>query len=333
MKGIVTRIGTLLATTCLAVAILSAAATPQTALRIGTSSSGSVFYTLGVGLSVMLSKHAGIAATAEPVGGSTANMFALGADKIDLAIANAGAAYNAFHGNKPFKSKIAIGVIAQGAPNLRQIIVRTGSGINKPEDLVGKTIIGKRPALPEVGLITNALLRVYNIDPAKVRVVSTTNTGEAVNAIKSGTVDAVVMPGSRGASYLQQLSRDKKIRFLQIPDDKIKAMAAMLPKYLAVTKLPAKTYDGQNEAVNIFGMASYLVAASRVPEDVVYKVAKTMFDNIAEFHKFHATAKKWTIKESLEEPKIPYHPGAIRYFKEKNMWMPALDKIQAELKR
>ena len=328
----VTRIGGILAAACIAVTYSGTAAHAQTALRIGVSSSGSVFYTLGVGLGSMLGKYADISATAEPVGGSTANMFALGADKVDLAIANAGASYDASHGNKPFKSKIAVRLIAQGAPNLRQIIVRTGSGINKPEDLVGKTIIGKRPALPEVELITKALLKVYKIDPAKVRVVSTTNTGEAVNAVKSGTVDAVVIPGSRGASYLRQLSRDKKISFLQIPDDKIKAMAAMLPKYLVATKLPAKSYVGQNQAVNIFGMASYLVAASRVPEDVVYKVAKTMFDNIAEFHTFHGTAKKWTIKQSLEEPKIPFHPGAIRYFKEKKVWTPALDKMQAELK-
>ena len=33
------------------------------------------------------SQQAGIAATAEPVGGSTANMFAIGADKVDLALA------------------------------------------------------------------------------------------------------------------------------------------------------------------------------------------------------------------------------------------------------
>ncbi len=144
-------------------------------------------------------------------------MFALGADKVDLAIANAGASYDAFHGNKPFKRKIAVRLIAQGAPNLRQIVVRVGSGIEKPEDLAGKTIIGKRPALPELAMITNALLKVYKIDPSKVKIISTTNTGEAVNALKSGTVDAVVIPGSAGAGYLQRLMREKKILVSENP--------------------------------------------------------------------------------------------------------------------
>ena len=213
-----TRLNAALVGACLAAVVAGAAAFAQVnALRFGTSSSGSIFYTLAVGLSAMLTEHAGIAATAEPVGGSTANMFALGADKIDLSITNAYAAYDAYHANKPFKRKIGIGIFAQGAPSFRQIIVRVGSGIEKPEDLAGKTIIGKRPALPEVGLITDALFKVYHIDPSKVRVVSTTNTGEAIKAIKSNTVDAVVIPGSAGASYLQSLGHDGKIKFLSFP--------------------------------------------------------------------------------------------------------------------
>lgn len=310
----------------------SASAQPA-ALRVGTSSSGSIFYTLAVGLSAMLTKHAGIAATAEPVGGSTANMFAIGADKIDLSITNAYAAYDAYHGNKPFRQKIGIGLFAQGAPSFRQIIVRVGSGIEKPEDLVGKTIIGKRPALPEVGLITDALFKVYHIDPSKVRVVSTTNTGEAIKAIRSNTVDAAVIPGSAGASYLQSLGHDGKIKFLSIPDDKMKEMRALLPKSISVAKLPAKTYPGQDQAVDVFSLHSYFVAASRLSDDTVYKVTQTLFDNIDEFHAFHAVAKQWTSQETLDEPKIPYHPGAVRYFKEKKLWTPALDKEQAELKQ
>lgn len=304
----------------------------STALRIGTSSSGSIYYTLAVGLSTMLTKQANIAATAEPVGGSSANIFALAADKIDLAIVNAGAAYDGYHGEPPFKRKVAIGLIAQGQLAHRQLIVRVGSGIEKPEDLVGKTIIGKRPALPETEKITNALLKVYNIDPGKVKIISTTNTGEVISALKSDTVDGAVIPGGSGASYLRSLSEDGKIKFIDIPDDKIKAMQALLPKSLVVTVLPANTYKNQTKAIKVFSLSTYLVAASRVSDQTVYDVTKTMFDHIAEFHTFHGTAKAWTLDHTLTDPGIPFHPGAIRYFKEKGIWSPALEKLQGELK-
>lgn len=315
-----------------AVAATSTYAVAQnTTLRIGTSSSGSIFYTLAVGLSSMLTKHAMIGATAEPVGGSSANMFALDTNRIDLAIANSGAAYDAREGAKPFKGKIDVTLIAQGQQSLRQIIVRTGSGIEKPEDLVGKTIIGRRPALPEVGLVTDAFLKAYGIDPDKVRIVSTTNTGEAVNALKSNTVDAVVIPASRGASYLQSLAEDGRITFLDIPDDKAMQIRKLLPPYMTLMKLPAKTYPGQDKAVNVFSLSTYLVAAGRVPDDTIYTVTKTLFDNLKEFHSFHGTAREWTIEQSLDGPTVPFHPGAVRYFKEKGVWTPALEKQQAEL--
>src|SRR4051794_73446 len=103
----------------------------QTALRIGTSSSGSVYYALAVGMSKLLGSHAAISATAEPVGGSSANIFALDADKVDIAISNSASAYDGYHAVAPFKKPIHTGLIAQGQPSYRQIIVRTGSGITK----------------------------------------------------------------------------------------------------------------------------------------------------------------------------------------------------------
>ncbi len=329
-----TRAATLALAACLTLALMAGRgiAEQPTSLRIGTSSSGSIYYTLAVGLGAMLSRHAAISATAEPVGGSSANMFALEADKVDLAITNSGAAYDAFHAVAPFKKPVAIGLIAQGQPSYRQLIVRVGSGIEKPEDLVGKTIIGKRPALPEVELITNALLKVYNIDPAQVKLVSTTNTPEAVNALKSDTVDAVMIPASKGASYLQSLSQEGKIRFLDIPADKIRAMQQLLPPSFSVGQLPPETYGGQSKPVNVFSLSTYLVAAARLPEDTVYRVTRAFFDNIDEFHEFHAEAKDWSLAESLTDPKVPYHPGAIRYFKEKGVWSPELESLQAQFK-
>jgi hypothetical protein len=112
----------------------------------------------------------------------------------------------------------------------------------------------------------------------------------------------------------------------------MKAMRALLPKSISVGKLPAKTYTGQDQPVNVFSLHSYFVAASRLSDDTMYKVTKALFDNIDEFHGFHATAKEWTIQETLDEPTIPYHPGAVRYFKERKVWTPELEKEQAALK-
>lgn len=323
----------------IALAVIALAATSGLALaqsksvRIGTSSTGSVFYTLAVGLTKMLDKHASLPATAEAVGGSHANMFAIDANKVDLAVANSGAVFAAYHGVQPFKKPVELGLVAQGQQSYRQVVVRVGSGIKTPADLKGKTVIGRRPALPELGQISAALLKVYNLSPNEVNIVSTTNTGEAIKAIKGNAVDAAVLPGSKGAGYLRRLSHDKKIRFLEIPKDKIAEMQKYLPKSLSPAVLPAKSYAGQPNPINVFALTTYLVADSRIPADTVYKVAKTLFGNLKEFHTFHGAAKRWTLENTLDDAKVPYHPGAIRYFKERKLWTAKLGAQQNRLMR
>ena len=66
----------------------------QDAIRIGTSSIGADYYILAVAIGELLAKHETINATAEPIGGSHANIFGLAADKVEFAIVNASAAYD-----------------------------------------------------------------------------------------------------------------------------------------------------------------------------------------------------------------------------------------------
>lgn len=112
-----TRCGRIAAAFVLAASIAAAgvvAHAQATSVRVGTSSSGSVFYAIAVGLTRILEKHAGLTGTAEPVGGSHANMFAIDANKVEFAIANSGSAYDAYHGSKPFKKPVSLGLVAQG---------------------------------------------------------------------------------------------------------------------------------------------------------------------------------------------------------------------------
>ncbi|MBR9763390.1 MAG: TAXI family TRAP transporter solute-binding subunit [Rhodobacteraceae bacterium] len=297
------------------ITMFGSAAQAQETARIGASQVGGVGYVIAVGISQLLQQHEGISSTVEPVGGSVASMFSLQAGKIDAALTNAIAASDLANGEGRFAERGAtdIGLLALGQSSYRQVVVRAGAGIESAADLEGRTIVGIRPALPEVEQITHALLTAHGVDPASVNIVATTNTNEAVDALNIGTVDAAVVPGGAGASYLKQLAADGKIEFLDIAPDVAEAMLAEMHPALGVAMLPAGTYEGQANEVPVFDVPVYLVASAEMDADTAYGIVSAIFDNFDEFKTFHATAAEWRLPS---DPKIPLHPGAARYLEE-----------------
>ena len=299
--------------------------------RFGTSSVGSTFYIIANGFGNLMQNHAGINMTVEPIGGSYANIFSLHAGKLDYAITNSGAAFDGYNGVEPFEGQAEIGLIAQGQASYRFMIVRRDENIRQPEDLNGKILIGMRPALPELNSISSALVKAAGLD--SVNVVSTKNTKESIKHIKSGTVDGTIIPGGARVPAVVQLFRDGMVDPLYIPDDIFAEMQNQVPPYMFTETFPAGHFQGQEQAFSVFGLNTYIVAGPHANEEQVYDITRTLFENIQEFGTYHNEAKKWTIDNTLTDPKIPYHPGAIRYFKERGFWTPELERIQSDLQR
>ncbi|MFQ5914536.1 MAG: TAXI family TRAP transporter solute-binding subunit [Nitrospinota bacterium] len=249
---------------------LSIPAKAQEAIRIGTSSVGSTFYVIAVGLSELLRKRVSLNATVEPLGGSHANMFGLAAKKVDFAIANAGAAFERFVGNRPFKERLNVGLVAQGQASFRYVLVRRDSGITRPEDLIGKTIIAKRRSLPELEKIGNALIKVYNLPRDKIKFVATVNSGQANKVIRAGSVQAAIFPGGKKMPIVAKLFRDGVVDFLYLPEAKVDEMMALLPKSFYKGRIRAGNFKGQGKDLVTFTLNTCLVAGPDVHEEIVY---------------------------------------------------------------
>lgn len=313
----------------IAVTTVSAQEETDRFARMGTSSAGSTYYVIANGLGELMHKHANINVTVEPIGGSYANIFTMVADKIDYAITNSGAAFDARNAIHPFTERAAIGMVAQGQTSLRFILVRKKSNIKTLSDLNGKIIIGARPALPEMGELSKALIKAANL--TDLRIVSTKDTRESLRHIYSGTVDGIIIPGGLRLPAVVQLFREEVVEPLYLDAATVDKMKAQLPAYMFTQTIPAGHFDGQQRDMPVFGLNTYLVASSDTSEEQVYQVTRTLFENLEEFGALHSEAKQWTIKNTLSDPRIPFHPGAVRYFREKNLWTPVLEQQQVKL--
>ncbi|MBL4644864.1 MAG: hypothetical protein COA52_08445 [Hyphomicrobiales bacterium] len=321
-----------LSTSCAALALTSGWAVAQTnSLRIGTSSTGSVFYTLGVGAGEIIRDVTGINTTVEPVGGSAANVNAIARGDIDMAIANSFAAFSGYMGQHAFKKPIDLRLAVQGQSSYRWIFVRSDAGIKTPKDLEGKTVIGARASLPELSEIMAALIAEFDLDESKINVVSTGNSKESIEAIRTGTVDAIIMPYSPRAGNIEKAMSDGAMVPLVISAKERDAVLARLPEAFFSIDQSAEMFSNQPSVVPLVALKSYLITSPQVDEDAIYSATKAMLENVERFGTFHAAGKRWTLKNTLSDPALPFHEGSIRYFKEIGVWTDELETTQRRL--
>jgi TRAP transporter TAXI family solute receptor len=305
----------------------------ETALSFGTSSIGSSNYIITAGMANLLTKQTGINISAEAVGGSDANVRGLKDKKIDLAMLNSLSVVNAHLGNGPFAKtgKIPLAVLVQGQERYSFLVVRKASGVRTPADLAGKKFIGKRRAMADVEMVTNAMLKAYGVPKESVKILETAETNEAIEALKTGAADGALIPGGQRASNLLDLAGAVDMVFLSIPDDKYQVMLQDLgPAFLSGT-IPAGVYKGQDQPVHLPMLLLCVSVRPDFPEDTAYKITKTLMENQEALKAIHNVGKEWTLANTLRPPPAPFHPGAVKYFKEKGVWTSSQEAAQQAL--
>jgi uncharacterized protein len=87
------------------------------------------------------------------------------------------------------------------------------------------------------------------------------------------------------------------------------------PAYLA-GEIPANTYEGQPVTVPTVAIENFLVTHEGVPEDVVYKMTKSMYEHLDQLVAAHAAAKAIKREQGPKNMPLPLHPGAAKYYRE-----------------
>jgi len=64
----------------------------------------------------------------------------------------------------------------------------------------------------------------------------------------------------------------------------------------------------------------HLITAETIDEATVYEFTKTLYTHRAEVVKIHKAGKAINPQNVVKDTGTPFHPGAIKYFKEIGIW-------------
>jgi len=112
------------------------------------------------------------------------------------------------------------------------------------------------------------------------------------------------------------------VRFISFTDDeeRLEAMQEWLPQmYFGQVDADAGI-PGIDEPTNIKVYDYTLFAPESVPDDLVYEVTKSLYENE---ENLLATGPVWagfTAEGMSRDVDVPFHPGAIRFYEEAGAW-------------
>jgi len=307
---------------------------PKTA-SIATHPKGSLLNFIGGGFAKVITSYTPIKASDRPFTGYMAWVPLMDNGELDMGIVTSPESYTAYVGQGPYKQQLKnLRVISVGASVLLSYVVRADSGIKTMAELKGK-----RVAIDRASYVTKVenetCVQAAGLDLKKdITPVPVAGVAELMYSIMDGRADAGW--ASVGSSQVKEVAgRVGGVRWLSIaggPDD---AAARLIKEKVAGSRIvqikAGQDPDVKNDAW-IMDTPIYLATHKNFSDEAVYQVIKVALQNQKELVSIHPVFKEWTAKGSVSpDVAIPYHPGAIRYYKEVGLWSDAMEQAQKKL--
>ena len=285
-------------------------------LTFVTGGESGTYYALGTVLAEHVNgKVDSVNITAISGNGSQANVEDLDAGAAQLAFCQSDVASYAYQGKNLFDAKVeSFSVVA--ALYMEQVqIVTLNPDIKTVDDLKGKTVsIGA----PGSGVYFNAIdiLGAYGIKESDINAVKQ-NFADSADSLKDGKIDAAFIVAGAPTTAITDLATGGDVRLVSLDADHVAKLCESSPYYKE--NVIGKDVYGTDEDVTTVAIAALVLARDDVSEDAVYNFLASVFDNLDEVTEKHAKGAEMSLEFASSITDIPYHPGAVKYFAEKDI--------------
>jgi uncharacterized protein len=303
-------------------------ALPRTA-AIGTNPAGTGAHAIASALAAVASKATAIGGKVQPYNGPNAWMPLLESGEIEMGIINILDSHMAATGTGNYKAAYpSVRIISGGVfPFTAGLIIRDKLDVKQISDLKGKRLAWDYGGHAINQTWQNAVMEAGGLKPSDVQQVRVSNLNDGVRAVPEGKVDAAFT--AVGIGVVEEANAMEPIRFVSMPNTD--AANKILGRYGA-SVVKSDPAAGIKAETYVIGYPLQLVSSAKVSDKTIATLLKAWWDNLAELQTIHPLLKRWTKDtQALTNFTVPYHSGAVKFYKEVGIWSAKHDARTKEI--
>jgi len=304
--------------TLIGAALAACAAAPAAAQQVTfmTGPQGGSWIPLGGALKGMWEKAIPGLQIQQTPGAGVANVRGVDERKAHIGMANSSSTVDGLEGRPPYPKKATnVCQLANLYPQYFQVVATADAKIGSYADLKGKTLV-TQPKGNTAELITGLVLKFNGMDYSSLAKANFQAAyTDAVSMMKDGHAQVFTLGTTAPASAVMDLASARDVRLVPVDDKTMAEFKKMNPGYNKLT-IKAGTYPKQDKDVPVIGYSTHVIVACDLPEATVYKMTKTMAENVDAMGAVVKAISGLTPKDMAIDIGVPLHKGAAKYYKE-----------------
>jgi len=196
--------------------------------------------------------------------------------------------------------------------------VRKDTSMKTMADLKGKRVGMGYSAMRTIDPMIKAILATGGLTEKDVTPVLIPNVIRGADDFTSGAADMFFF--AFGAPKVREVDATVGgIRALEIPESGMAAAKKLLPEGYLTQAVPNGFFIGVDHPMGVYTWDNMIFTNAKVPDDVIYKAIETMEKNKADLVAVQPALREFSAANLYKKYDIPYHPGALKYFKDHNI--------------
>ncbi len=321
---------------------------PPRSVSFGTHAIGSVFNSVGTGLAKVATDRGSVRVVVQPFSGPPAWVPTMNREgKPEIGIINVSEAWQAYTGKNtpkplpagspevkaPYPANSNLRMLNMGTDLAIGMPVRADSPVKSITDMKGKRITWGYPAFPAGILAGLSLLATCGMSIQDVGTVPVAEVVSGVRAVMEGRADAAAT-AAIGMGIVTEADVKVGIRFLPVCQDAegIRVAQGIMPG--GHVKVRSAGPSGLKQDTPLWHYGIVVATSTHMADETAYSLVKTWAEHWKELEPIHPQLRGWRPEVFVQKlATIPFHPGAIKYFKEAKLWSAEMDRNQEVLLR